>query len=257
MPGKDTNNAPRAALITGAGRRIGSAIARTLSHAGYAVVLHANRSRADAEKLAAEVIAAGGQATVVLADLSDHEAVRGLVPAASAFGPLTLLVNNAGEFEPDEITSLSRARFERAIAVNLAAPLFLTQAFAAQAPAGANASIVNIVDQRVLKPTPHFFSYTLSKSALHDATTTLAQGLAPNIRVNAVAPGPTLPSPRQSNAQFAAQAAALPLKRGPAPEEIAAAVLYLAQAKSVTGATIAVDGGQHLAWRTVDSDVPE
>jgi NAD(P)-dependent dehydrogenase (short-subunit alcohol dehydrogenase family) len=257
MPGKDTNSTPRAALITGAGRRIGSAIARVLSHAGYAVVLHANRSRADAEKLAAEIIAAGGQAAVVLADLSDHEAVRGLVPAASAFGPLTLLVNNAGEFEPDEIASLSRARFERAIAVNLAAPLFLTQAFAAQAPAGANASIVNIVDQRVLKPTPRFLSYTLSKSALHNATTTLAQGLAPNIRVNAVAPGPTLPSPRQSDAQFATQAAALPLKQGPAPADIAAAVLYLAQARSVTGVTIAVDGGQHLAWRTADSDGAE
>ena len=157
-------------------------------------------------------------------------AVRGLVPAAAAFGPLTLLVNNAAEFEPDEIETLERARFERTFAVNLTAPLFLAQAFAAQAPAGADASIVNIVDQRVLKPTPRFLSYTLSKSALHTATTTLAQALAPKLRVNAVAPGPTLPSPRQTDAQFAAQAAALPLRRGPTPEDIAAAVLYLAQA---------------------------
>ena len=146
--------------------------------------------------------------------------------------------------------ALERARFERTIAVNLTAPVFLAQAFAAQAPDGADASIVNIVDQRVLKPTPRFFSYTLSKSALASATVTLAQALAPNVRVNAVAPGPTLPSPRQTDEQFARQAAAVPLKRGPSPEDIAAAVLYLAQAKSVTGTVIAVDGGQHLAWRT-------
>ena len=120
-------------------------------------------------------------------------------------------------------------------------------------PAGADASIVNIVDQRVLKPTPRFFSYSLSKSALHAATVTLAQALAPKLRVNAVAPGPTLPSPRQTDVQFAAQAAAVPLKRGPTPEDIAAAVLYLAMARSVTGSVIAVDGGQHLAWRTADS----
>jgi NAD(P)-dependent dehydrogenase (short-subunit alcohol dehydrogenase family) len=257
MPDDSTQVTPRAALITGAGRRIGRAIAITLSRAGYAVVLHANRARADAERLAAEIVAAGGRAAVVLADFAEHDAVRGLVPAASAFGPLTLLVNSAAEFEPDEIGSLKRARFERAIAVNLAAPLFLTQAFAAQAPAGANASIVNIVDQRVLKPTPRFLSYTLSKSALHSATTTLAQALAPKLRVNAVAPGPTLPSPRQSDAQFAAQAASLPLARGPSLDDIANAVLYLAQAKCVTGVTIAVDGGQHLAWRTADSDVAE
>jgi NAD(P)-dependent dehydrogenase (short-subunit alcohol dehydrogenase family) len=257
MPNDKSQATPRAALITGAGRRIGRAIALALSRAGYAVLLHANRSRADAEKLAAEIVAANGRAAVVLADLTDHNAVRGLVPAASVFGPLTLLVNSASEFEPDEIETLERAKFERAMAVNLAAPLFLSQAFAAQAPAGVNASIVNIVDQRVLKPTPRFLSYMLSKSALHSATTTLAQGLAPKLRVNAVAPGPTLPSRRQTEAQFAAQASSLPLKHGPAPEDIAAAVLYLAQAGSVTGVTIAVDGGQHLAWRTADSDVAE
>jgi len=257
MPEDKKHSTPRAALITGAGRRIGAAIALALSRSGYAVVLHANRSRAEAEKLAAEISGAGGRAAVVLADLADPEAVRGLIPAARAFGPLTLLVNSASVFEPDGIENLERRHFERAMAVNLAAPLFLAQAFAAQAPEGADASIINIVDQRVLKPTPRFFSYTLSKSALHGATTTLAQGLAPKLRVNAVAPGPTLPSPRQSDAQFAAQADSLPLKRGPSPEEIAAAVLYLAQSRSVTGVTIAVDGGQHLAWRTADSDQPE
>src|SRR5664280_1642525 len=253
----DKHSAPRAALITGAGRRIGRAIALALSRAGYAVVLHAYRSRADAEKLASEIVSAGGRASVVLADLTDGEAVRKLVPAAAAFGPLTLLVNNASQFDEDEIAGLERARFERTMAVNLTAPVFLAQAFAAQAPEGADASIVNIVDQRVLKPTPRFFSYSLSKSALHSATITLAQALAPKLRVNAVAPGPTLASPRQTDAQFAAQAAAVPLQRGPTPEDIAAAVLYLATARSVTGTVIAVDGGQHLAWRTADSDVAE
>lgn len=248
---------PRAALITGAGRRIGRAIALTLAQDGYAVVLHANHSRAEAQKLASEIVGTGGRASVVVADLAEGTAVRGLIPAAAAFGPLTLLVNNASQFDEDEIGSLERTRFERTIAVNLTAPVFLAQAFAAQAPDGADASIVNIVDQRVLKPTPRFFSYTLSKSALNSATVTLAQALAPKLRVNAVAPGPTLPSPRQSDEQFAVQAAAVPLKRGPSPEDIAAAVLYLAQAKSVTGTLIAVDGGQHLAWRTIDNDIEE
>ena len=186
-----------------------------------------------------------------------REALNGLIPAGKVFGALTLLVNSASVFEQDEIGTLDRDNFERAMAVNLTAPLFLAKAFAAQAPDGADASVINIVDQRVFKPTPLFFSYALSKSALNDATTMLAQALAPKVRVNGVAPGPTLPSPRQSEAQFAAQAATVPLGRGPGPDDIAAAVLYLAKAQSVTGVTIAVDGGQHLAWRTPDSEVAE
>jgi NAD(P)-dependent dehydrogenase (short-subunit alcohol dehydrogenase family) len=247
--------APRAALITGGARRIGAAIARALAREGYALVLHANRSLSEAEALAAEIEAAGGRARVVLADLAEPAAADGLMAGAAAFCPLTLLVNNAAEFEPDEIETLRHEGFARTMAVNLAAPLFLAQGFAAQA--GEGASIVNVLDQRVFKPTPLFFSYTLSKSALHTATTTLAQALAPRVRVNAVAPGPTLPSPRQSDAEFAQQAAALPLQRGPSPDDIAAAVVYLAQAPAVTGVTIAVDGGQHLSWRTADSDVAE
>jgi NAD(P)-dependent dehydrogenase (short-subunit alcohol dehydrogenase family) len=257
MADDTTRNITRLALITGSARRIGATIALALARAGYAVVLHANNSREEAERLAAAIKGAGGRASVVLADLADHEAVQRLIPSAAAFGQLSLLVNNAGEFEPDDIETLSHARFQRAVAVNLAAPLFLSQAFAAQAPAGVDASIVNIVDQRVLKPNPRFFSYTLSKSALHTATVTLAQALAPKLRVNAVAPGPTLPSPRQTETQFVAQSESLPLQRGPRPDDIAAAVLYLAQAKSVTGVTIPVDGGQHLSWRTADSEVVE
>lgn len=257
MPESTSSGAPRAALVTGSARRIGRAIALALADAGYAVALHANRSRDEAEGLAADIRGKGGRALAVVADLADPVAVQGLVPATAALGPLTLLVNNAGEFEFDDIATLTRARFDRTLAVNLAAPLFLAQAFAAQAPEGAGASIVNILDQRVLKPTPRFFSYGLSKSALHGATVTLAQALAPKVRVNAVAPGPTLPSPRQTDAEFAAQAAALPLRKGPGPGDIAAAVLYLAQANGVTGVTLPVDGGQHIAWRTPDSDIAE
>jgi NAD(P)-dependent dehydrogenase (short-subunit alcohol dehydrogenase family) len=242
----------RAVLVTGGAQRIGRAIVLALAQQGYAVAIHTRHSREAADRLCAEIAAQGGGAAVVAADLADHDAVLGLVPAAMrALGPLSLLVNNAAEFEPDEIGRLDRDRFDRHFAVNLRAPIFLSQAFAAQA--GADAAIVNLLDQRVYKPTPRFLSYGLTKSALHAATTTLAQALAPAVRVNAVAPGPTLPSPRQDPQAFARQVHTLPLDRGPSPHDIADAVLYLAAARSVTGVTIAVDGGQHLAWRTADA----
>jgi NAD(P)-dependent dehydrogenase (short-subunit alcohol dehydrogenase family) len=244
----------RTALVTGGAQRIGAAIARALARAGYAVAIHAHRSRAAAEGLCSEIAKTGGKAAVVAADLADHAEARGLIAATvEVVGPLTLLVNNAGEFEVDAFGELDRTRFDRQFAVNLRAPLFLAQDFTAQARDGSDPSIVNVVDQRVFRLTPRFFSYTLAKSALHTATTTLAQALAPRVRVNAVAPGPTLPSPRQDAQAFAQQAALVPLGRGPRPEEIADAVLYLAGARSVTGVTIAVDGGQHVAWQTPDA----
>jgi NAD(P)-dependent dehydrogenase (short-subunit alcohol dehydrogenase family) len=259
MPENDPVTSTRAALVTGGAKRIGRAIARALARHGYAVAVHARRSRNEAEELCAEIASSGGRAVALFADLSNHNNVRRLIPqAAAAVGPLSLLVNNAGEFEPDEIFDLDRAGFDRHFAINLRAPLFLAQAFAAQVPSGAAASIVNLTDQRVFKLTPKFFSYTLTKSALATATVTLAQALAPHVRVNAVAPGPTLASARQDPSTFARQAAALPLRRGPSPEDVAEAVLYLAAANSVTGETIVVDGGQHLAWRTADAaDVEE
>ena len=195
----------------------------------------------------------GLRATAVCADLADPDAVAALVPAAAAsVGPLTLLVNSASEFEPDEMGTLDRARFERHLAVNLTAPVFLAEAFARQLPDGRDGCVINVLDQRVWRPTPRFVSYTLAKSALWTATRTMAQALAPRIRVNAVGPGPTLANPRQSATDFARQAAAVPLGRAADPAEIATAVLYLTEAKSVTGQMIAVDGGQHLAWRTPD-----
>jgi NAD(P)-dependent dehydrogenase (short-subunit alcohol dehydrogenase family) len=249
---------PRAALVTGGARRMGRATVLALSEAGYSVAIHAGRAVDEARALCAEIERAGRRAAVVRADLAEHAAVMALVPSAvAAVGPLTLLVNNAAMFEPDAIERLDRELFDRQFAVNLRAPLFLAQAFAAQAPTDADPSIVNVLDQRVLRPTPQFMSYTLAKSALHVATRTLAQALAPQVRVNAVAPGPTVASARQQSEDFARQAAAVPLGRGPTPAEIGAAIVFLAGARSVTGQTLAVDGGQNIAWRTPDNSVTE
>jgi len=245
------------ALVTGAAKRIGRVIAGRLAREGYAVAIHCHCSSEAAEAVAASIRSAGGRATVVQADLAGAGAAQIVGAARAALGPLTLLVNNASEFEPDSIESLSLDRWERHFAVNLRAPAFLARDFAAQLPADRHGCIVNVVDQRVLKPNPQFFSYTLTKAALFTATRTLAQALAPRIRVNAVGPGPTLASARQDADAFARQSAALPLGRGPTPDEIADAVLFLARARSVTGQMIAVDGGQHLAWETPDIGVTE
>lgn len=240
------------ALVTGGARRIGRAIVEHLSAEGFAVAIHCGGSEAEATALAAILVANGQAAAVCRADLADLGALSGLIAAArAAIGPLTLLVNCASAFEPDTLDELDPEVWDAHFAVNLRAPVLLARDFARQAAPGA--AIVNILDQRVLRPNPRFFSYGLSKSALHAATVTMAQALAPRgIRVNAVGPGPTLPSARQAPEDFARQSAAMPLGHGPAPQEISEAVLYLARATSVTGQLIAVDGGQHLAWETPD-----
>lgn len=242
------------ALVTGGARRIGRAIAERLVQAGYAVVVHTSaRSLAEAEATAAALREAGGRAAVVRADLADASATAGLVSAAAApFGPLTLLVNNASLFEPDSGAAFEAGRFDHVMAVNLRAPLQLCADFVAALPPGAQGAIVNILDQRVFRPTPQFFTYTLSKAALWTATRTLAQTFAPRIRVNGVGPGPTLPNPSDGEAGFLHEAATVPLGRAVEPTEIAEAVAYLVAARSVTGQMIAVDGGQHIAWRTPD-----
>jgi NAD(P)-dependent dehydrogenase (short-subunit alcohol dehydrogenase family) len=243
----------KAALVTGGAQRIGRRIVERLAAEGYAVAIHCRRSTADAELMAVQIRQAGGSAAVVQADLADGDAVERLVPeAVHAIGTLTLLVNNASEFEPDEVETLSQERWDRHFAVNLRAPAFLARDFAHQLPAEGRGCIVNIVDQRVWKLTPQFFSYTLTKAALFTATQTMAQALAPRIRVNAVGPGPTLSNMRQGDEDFAKQSSAVLLGHGGTPDEIADAVLYLAKAGSVTGQMIAVDGGQHLAWETPD-----
>jgi NAD(P)-dependent dehydrogenase (short-subunit alcohol dehydrogenase family) len=241
------------ALVTGGAKRIGRAIALRLAEEGYAVAVHCRRSRADAEDVKAAIERGGGRAAIVEADLADAEAVRGLIgQAGAALGPLTLLVNNASLFEPDEVQTLDPALWERHFAINLRAPAFLARDFARQLPEGREGAVVNIIDQRVWKLNPRFFSYTLSKAALLTATRTMAQALAPRIRVNAIGPGPTLTSSRQSAEDFSRQGEALPLRQHPTPEDIAEAVAFLAKARSVTGQMLAVDGGQHLAWQTPD-----
>lgn len=239
------------ALVTGGARRIGRAISLALAGAGYAVIIHANRSMTEAAALAEQIRAGGGLSAVVRADLAEPAEVDGLIAAAARpFGPLTLLVNNASAFVEDHVGSLTREVWNRQFRVNIQTPSLLAQDFAAQAPDGA--AIVNLVDQRVFKPTPQFYSYTLTKAALAMATRTLAQALGPRIRVNAVAPGPSLANVRQAPEDFARQAAATLTGTGSPPEAVAGAVLYLAQATAVTGAILPVDGGQHLVWQTVD-----
>ena len=238
------------ALVTGAGRRIGRAIALALAGRGYHVAVHCNISRDDAEGLATQIMQGGGRAAVVQADLSDHAAVAGLVDqAALALGRLSLLVNNASLFDYDHVETATAQSWDSHLDTNLKAPFFLAQAFAAQLPAGVSGNIVNIVDMRVWRLTPHFASYTVSKAGLWTLTQTLAMALAPRIRVNAIGPGPVLPSPRQSEAQFRKQWESTPLGRGAEPGEIAAAVGFLLDAPAVTGQMIALDGGQHLPWQ--------
>lgn len=240
-----------AALVTGAGRRIGRTIALALARRGWDVAVHYGRSREEADAVVRAIEALGRRAVALHADLADASSLSGLIDAAiEALGPLSLLVNNASLFEDDRVGSLTAELYDRHMAANLRAPIFLTEAFATRAPDGA--CVINVLDQRVRRPNPQFFSYSLSKAGLWWATQTLALALAPRIRVNGVGPGPTLPSVHQSEAEFAAEAAGVPLARHATPEEIAAAVLYLVDAPSVTGQMIAVDGGQHLAWKTPD-----
>ena len=245
-----------AALVTGGAQRVGRAITLALAEAGYDVVVHWRSSRADAEDTAREVESRGRRAVLHYADLHGP-ALRFSLAALSdhGVGPLTLLVNSASVFEDDRFGALEGKAWDLHFAVNLQAPVMLAQAFADALPAtvpDGQAAVVNILDQRVLKPNPQFFSYALSKAALWNATRMMAQALAPRVRVNAVGPGPTLASIHQDAEVFAREAAAVPLGHGSPPSEIAAAVVYLASARAVTGQMIAVDGGQHLAWRTPD-----
>jgi len=240
----------QAVLVTGAARRIGRAIVERLAREGLAVAIHASaRSLPEAERLACDIAARGGRAVALAADLADPGEASGLAGrAAAALGPLTRLVNNASIFEPDTAADFSAEGFDRNMAVNLRAPLLLAQAFVAALPAGAAGSIVNLVDQRVLRPDPHYFSYSISKAGLWAATKTMAQAYAPRVRVNAVGPGPVLPNQNEGQAAFDAEVAAAPLRRSVDVGEIADAVAWLMAAPGVTGQMIAVDAGQHLAW---------
>ncbi len=236
-------------LITGAARRIGRAIALDLAAHGYDIAIHYRHSGAQAEVVVDAARAMGANAAALQADLSDAAAVEGLVPACvQALGPPVCLVNNASEFLPDSVENLNSETWAAHLDINLRAPVFLAKALARHLPAGCEGNVINIIDQRVWKLTPEFFSYTLSKAGLWTATRTLAQALAPRVRVNAIGPGPVLKSIHQTDADFAAEAQATLLGRGPTTEEIAAAVRFILQAPALTGQMIALDGGQHLTF---------
>ncbi len=237
------------ALITGAAKRIGRAIALALADAGYDIAVHYGTSHQDADSVVAAIVAKGRHAVALQADLTHEAEVSALVgTAAKALGPVTCLVNNASLFERDEALTVTRESWDAHLDTNLRAPFVLMQEFARALPADASGNIVNIVDERVWNLTPHFISYTLSKAGLWTLTQAMAMALAPRIRVNGIGPGPTLPSPRQSAEQFAKQQAGVPLKRGATPEEIAEAVRFIVANGAMTGQMIALDGGQHLGW---------
>lgn len=244
-------------LVTGAARRIGRSLAVDFAARGWNVAIHYRRSHAEAEALAAELTAIGARAVTFAADLAVEAEVATLVARCTgALGPLACLVNNASEFQFDTALDMTVEQWDRHLAVNLRAPVFLAKALAAQLPPGVGGNVINIIDQRVWRLTPEYFSYTISKSALWTATRTLAQALAPAVRVNAIAPGPILRNNRQTEEQFAAEASSTPLGHGATSSEIAAAVRFILDAPAVTGQMIALDGGQHLSWqRDGDSDV--
>lgn len=245
---------PKRALVTGAGARLGKAMAQALGEDGWAIAVHYRGSKAGADETATHIRAAGGTAELVQADLSDEEQTATLVRAAQEAlgGPLTLLLNSASTFEDDTALEHTRDNWDFHMGPNFRSPVLLAQHFARALPDDEAGLIVNMIDMRVLKLNPLFFTYTLSKSALWTATRTLAQSLAPNIRVNGIGPGPTLENVHQKPGEFDAEARATLTQQGSNPGEIVKTLRYLIEADSITGQLIASDGGQHLMWQTPD-----
>jgi len=252
-----------AALVTGGSARLGKAMALYLGARGYDVAVHYNTSADAAQAVADEITAIGRKGVVIQADLLDEAQTTALVPEAvqRLGGPLDVLINNASIFEHDTVQTATAESWDRHIGSNLRAPFVLTQAFAAQCPPAtkdahsepvAAGLVVNMIDQRVRKLTPDFMTYTIAKMGLWAFTQTAAQGLAPDIRVNGIGPGPTLQGARQSADHFARQRDNTVLKRGANPSDITAALGYFLDAPSITGQLLCVDGGQHLAWQTPD-----
>ncbi len=244
----------RTVLVTGAAKRLGRFIALDLACHGWNVAVHYHTSEAEARATADEAAAAGVKTAAFKADLSCEAETAALIGRVrEKMGPLAALINNASCFDKDDWQSATRSSWDKHMETNLRAPFVLTQDFARQVPEGGQGAVVNLIDQRMLKPTPQFMSYSLSKAGLRWLTVTLAQALAPRVRVNAVGPGPTMIGVRQSEADFARQRRATVLGRGAEPQDVCDAVRYLLEAPSVTGQMIATDGGQHLIWRTSDA----
>lgn len=235
-------------LITGAAQRIGRAIALSFAERGWRVVIHHNRSGEAANQLASNIRESGGWAATLQADLADHAALEQIMSECTQIaGAPICLVNNASLFLNDAVSAMSGESWTAHMDINLRAPVFLARDFAANLPEHSQGNIVNIIDQRVLRPSPDFFSYSVSKSSLWWATQTMAQSLAPKIRVNAIAPGPVLESIHQTKEEFAAEQNSTLLRRGTTPEEIANAVHFILATSGMTGQMICIDGGQHLS----------
>ncbi len=243
----EAQNHTRTVLITGAARRIGRALAMDLARHGWTVAINYRKSDEEAESLVREIETSGGRAKSFRADLAQSDAARQLLAeVVRDLGPPTVLINNASEFLPDTIQSLDDATWDLHLGINLKAPMFLAQAMAASLPEGCEGNIINIIDQRVWNLTPEFFSYTISKAGLWTATRTLAQALAPRIRVNAIGPGPVMRSIHQTDEDFLRESQSTLLKRGASAQEIAETVRFILATPSLTGQMIALDGGQHL-----------
>jgi len=241
----------KTALVTGGAKRIGRSIALALAQRGWDVVVHYGQSAAEAHMVVQEIIDLGRRATAIECDLADDNAVKTLLVRAQhklgpGSAPISCVVNNASRFEQDSAADFSTATLDAHMHPNLVAPILLAQALHAATPKGKQAVVINLLDQKLFNPNPDFFSYTLSKAALHSATTLLAQALAPTVRVVGVAPGITLVSGEQSTAGFAKAHAQTPLGRSSTLTDVAAAVCFVAEAPAITGTTILVDGGQHL-----------
>ncbi|MBS0644930.1 MAG: SDR family oxidoreductase [Acetobacteraceae bacterium] len=258
MPDLIPPGIPRTAVVTGGAQRLGHAMCLALAEAGFDIAIHYNASQAEAEQLRAGIAGRGRRAVILKADLAVEAEVQTLIPqAGAALGPIGVLINNASRFEREDWQDVTRASWDRHIEPNLRAPFVLTQAFAEALPAGAQGVVVNMLDQRVWSLTPHFVSYTVSKAALWALTQTMALALAPRIRVNAIGPGPALPSLRQTAEQFARQCESTPLHVGTSPDEVARALLAILSLPAMTGQMIALDGGQHLQWSpTADQTGP-
>lgn len=245
---------PKVAFVTGGAQRLGRAIVLALAQAGFDVAIHYNTSRDAAQKTWAEVRALGRRAVLLQADLSDETQARRLLrEATDQLGAVGVLVNNASQFDRDEWHDVTRQSWEAHMGANLRAPFVLIQGFAQALPPDAEGVVINMIDQRVWSLTPHFVSYTISKAGLWALTQTMALALAPRIRVNAIGPGPALPSPRQTDALFAKQSASVPLGHGTSPEEVARTVIMILELPAMTGQMIALDGGQHLQWAPVQN----